>query len=274
MVRVGIFRVGYIRADISYLCRLLNRTQTHFHFENATAISNMGDPDLRGYGYSNDALVALLKPHMANYEVCVVTTSVPIEDNYFTQTVGQELIISTSYEADELVSSSKRTLEEYIALAICQELVSFEFQRVTGKHWRELFHQDTRGCIFDFAGLKEQKIAKLISCRICPESRGQLHSARIDQNVLAAVESILAMIRRPSIRKAWRKCLCSPGLSFVYGGVIVSNVVNLFSAIVMNQGTVSRSQRVFIILLFLPVILVPALVYFWMLLRYLLSRED
>jgi hypothetical protein len=44
---------------------------------------NLGNPDLFGYAYSDDAFRNLIQPHRGSYEIWVVITSVPIEDNFY-----------------------------------------------------------------------------------------------------------------------------------------------------------------------------------------------
>jgi hypothetical protein len=191
MPKVGIFSLGFLTLNVPKLCRFLNSTQKHYTFESATEITNLGRPDLNGYGYSVQKLYKFVTPHLEQYEFGVLFTLVTLEGNFFTKTLNQRIIISTFHQFDELLEKSGRSLEEYAAITIAQELISFEFQRVTGKPWNNLFHQDPRGCIFDFAGIKNQKIGKLINCSICKPCLGILGNMKH----LIEVSNAIALVR-------------------------------------------------------------------------------
>jgi len=232
----------------------------------------MGEPDLFGYGYSDNALINLVHPHMDEYDFVAVLTCVPIQDNFFTRTVGQKVIIATSYQSEELLSASERTIEEYFSLAVCQELISFEFQRVSKQHWSNLFHQDTRGCIFDFAGIKSQKLAKLKTCEICPPCKGKLASINMNDNVVYSIEAILEGIRKPSLSKAFWTSVMSPVIGFVYGGIVIGAAVNVLSSVAMGQGPLTEGQLRVIWLLLLAIPLFPMTVYGWLWFRHFRRR--
>lgn len=256
MPKVGIVSLGFVPANLDKLCKWLNRVQNHFIFEKVTEIVDLGEPDMEGYGYSDSRIEKLVNPHIGSYDFVAILTSVPIEGNYFSRTLYRRFIILTYHQSEELLVASKRTHEEYAALGIAMELTSFEFQRVTCKGWRDLFHQDPRGCLFDFAGVKSQKLFKLKNCHICDPCRGKLFSANIDQRVLSSVVHIVDSVVRPNFGKALSSCIKQPGLGFIYGGVIISTAVNLFSSFIF-QDTITRTECIFFAIIALGVLLFP-----------------
>lgn len=273
MTKVGVFSLGYLQADGNKLCKLLSAVKGPYVFEYCTEISNLGDPDLHGYAYSDDAFDALIKPHRGMYDICAVLTSVPIERNFFTRsTPDHTLIIATFYQSDELLQASGRVPEEYAALAICQELVSIEFQKISGLHWRKLFHKDPRGCLFDFAGIKQQKVAKLSRCSICDPCLGNLARKNLNRKVTTFATSLLNHIRKPTFKKALHTCVATPGLSFVYGGLVISAAVNLLSSVIMADNTLNAFQKNLTWLLVSSIVLFPVGVYIWLIFRELRRR--
>lgn len=272
MKTIGIYTVGYVPLDAEKACRLLNSCQTAFSFKAGSGIFRLGEPDLSGYGYSDQAFFDLLAPHVSESDYLVAITSVPLQGNYFTRTLGCQFIITTLFECDELLDRSGRSAEDNLALTMCQELVSFEFQRVTGKGWRELFHGDPRGCIFDFAGLKEQKVAKLRCFDICQPCRGVLAAANLNHDTVESVNRILGRIRRPSAYKALVQSVSSPHLAFIYGGIVCGALVNAVSGVLMSATDMTRSQIGVLAALLTGIPLFPAGVYAWEWLMYLRSR--
>ena len=272
MKKVGLFQLGYEVVNTTRLRKILNSVNGLYEFQVGTSISNLGDPDLFGYAYSDDAILKIVAPHKDDFDICIILTSVPIEDNFYTRTIGQEWIIVTFHQAEEVIETSGRNHVEYAALSICQELVSFEFQRVTGEGWVNLFHQDPRGCIFDFAGVKSQKVAKLRQYRICEPCSGMLRHRNLNQNVIDFANRLLSHIRRPSFKKALVSCVTTPWLSFIYGGLVIGTVVNLFSSVVMGSSQLSNIQLYFLITFASFTVIFPFGVYVSMVANELRSR--
>ena len=238
----------------------------------APRIANLGNPDINGYGYSDAAFAELVSRHADPFDVCVVVTGVPIEGNFFTRSMGDGLIISTFYQADDLLQASGRSPEAYAAMAVCQELVSMEFQRVTQRPWSDLFHQDPRGCLFDFAGIKSQKLAKLRSSTICDDCLGKLDRANVNDQVKSFARALLTKIRRPSFAHALELSVTAPGLSFAYGGLVVGAAVNLFSSVLMNPDPLTAIQRYATLGSIAAVLLFPLSVYSWLIFKELKQR--
>lgn len=203
--------------------------------------------------------------------MCLIT-SVPIEGNFYTRTIGQEWIIATYHQAEELIAASGRNHVEYAALAICQELLSFEFQRVTGEGWDKLFHQDPRGCIFDFAGIKSQKVAKLRQCIICESCSDILKDKNLSHKSIGFTNKLLSRIRKESLSKAFYYSISSPGLSFVYGGLVVGTAVNLFSSSIMSSAPISNEQKIFLSVFASLIVIFPLGVYIFMAMKDLRAR--
>jgi hypothetical protein len=273
MVTVGIYRVGYVDLDVRGTCGFLNRCQRYFAFVEGGAITTMGDPDLSSYGYSDRVFTRLLALHSKEHPVMVAVTSVPIEDNYFTRTIDDpKLIIITAFQSEEILKGSGRSPEERLAVALCAELLSFEFQRATGLSWRTLFHQDLRGCLFDFVGIKSQAIAKLRGCEICQPCKGKLAESNMDTRILQAVNRILSRIRKPSFGKALSASISSPMFAFAYGGIVVGAAVNLVSGVLLANEPLRPGQMGLASVLVLGVPLFPVVVYAWFWIAYFRSR--
>ncbi len=272
MTSVGIFLAGYSECNVNTVVRILSIPASDYTFEAGPRIQTMGNPDLYEFAYSDEALQALVRQYRDQFDICAILTAVPIDDNFYTRTVEFHTIISTSYQADELLEKSGRSLPEYYALAICQELVSLAFQLASGLQWPELFHEETRGCLFDFVRNKPDKIAKLKKCDICPQTVGLLAQHNVNDKTASFVRTVLRRIRRPSIRKSLLTSINSPVLGFVYGGLVIGFVVNVISSLVLNTSPLTQQQTHFIWLLAACIPLLPAAVYAWSWIAYLRRR--
>ena len=272
MLKVGLFPIGYNTININKVCSFFNNAQSVYQFTEATSILDLGNPDIDVYGYSDKKFESIINPHLNDYNFSVIITCAPIEGNYYTRTILDKIILITLYQSEEVVEKSKRTFEEYLIIAIAQELISFEFQRVTGKNWDDLFHKDTRGCIFDFVGIKEQKAAKLISCKICDSCRGKLSTSNLNNKILIAFEKVLLRIKKPSILKSTKKCILSPIISFIYGGIVIGAIINLFSSFITSTNQISDKQLFLLIAIASLIFLFPTVIYITDWIKYLRSR--
>lgn len=261
MITVGLFPVGYNKINIPRICKFLNNTQSVYLFKEATDILNLGTPDLGDYSYSDNAFELIINPHYKEYDFSVIITCAPLEKNYYTRTILNKIIIITFYESEEVIKESNRTEDEYLIIAISQELICFEFERVTNKSWQELFHKDTRGCIFDFVGIKSQKVAKLNTCQICESCRGKLYSSHLNNQIIKAFEKVLLKIKRPSFIKSIMQCILSPIVSFVYGGIVIGTVINLLSSFIMADNEVSYFQKTSLMILSSLIVVFPLFIY-------------
>lgn len=269
---VGVFRAGYIDADVGRVCRLLSLGRYYYSFEEATPL-NLGDPDLEGYGYSDRVFLEVLQPYFEVYHLCVVLTSVPIEENYFTRDVKRKVIVCTSHQAEEFIGSTGRTSEEYFTLSACPELLSTEFQEFTGRPWTELFHHDLRGCLFDFQGVKSQVAAYLSKVSMCDRCRSLLSEANIDHRVIKFADTLLARIRRPTFGKALGISIMSPVLGFFYGGIVLGFLVNVVSSLALGGAPPVSNQRALLVGLLAAVVAFPVLVYGYLWIGYLVRTR-
>jgi hypothetical protein len=201
-----------------------------------------------------------------------MVTSVPIEGNFFTRICDNKLVICTSHQLQELLAESGRSIEESVTLSACQGLIAQEVQRVTDTPWLDLYHPDPRGCIFDLAGVKEQRIAKMRKCEICNGCRGRLDEANIDQEVVRFVDRVLRRIKQPSFQKAVDHIFSSSILSFIYGGLVVGTAINLFSTVIMANTSPTASQKLVLYAIGLIAIGFPFAVLVWLQAKFLKSR--
>ena len=272
MKKVGLFQFGYIDGNIKVVCRILNSSGNYYDIKYVSTINNIGEPDLLDYAYSDNIFKKLIYPYLNSHDICIIMTSVPIEENYITRNIGTNIIICTSYQTQEIILLSNKSSEECAVVAILEELISIEFQSISHKQWSELFHKDPRGCLFDFSGIKNQSLAKLNSCKICPDCEAKLYSNNVPEDAIIYAKRILKRIQMPSFLKAFKKSISSPILSFIYGGVIIGVFVNIFSSLVLSTNNLNLNQRILIGILTSFIILFPIIVYIRMWFTFIIKK--
>jgi len=251
-LEILVFKLGYVGdVDMSRVTRLVNVSPTTIRLTIGDPVPNIGEPDIYGFAYSKDSLLRLF-PAMDGGVIKVGVSLAPIEGNFYTHTNGHDSIIITLYQTEEICEKAGRTREEYIAQTIVTEFLWFQYKvRKPGSHYSDLFHQDTRGCIFDFVAHKPDKVHKLKTGNIDPMCKGKLVAANVPESVVKAIEKILAGIRRPTFFGSLARSMKNPLFSFVFGGLLFGLIINTTSSLALGEFDSSSDYYVVGILLFL-----------------------
>ena len=244
MLEVGVFSTGYIGADLNKICKLLNAPRHTFKFTKAENFTALGEHDLYDYGYSDYRFNELIETYMDEYDVCVVLTIHPIEDNYFSRVTKRNIIVCTSHESFEFVKASGRSIEEYFAASTVPELLCNEYEKRTGGSPEDPFHPEVHGCAFDNSARKEQVVHYLEKLALSDTARGFFSSNNVSGRYIEYFDSMLNHIRKPSFKKALLSCFLSPILSFVYGGIIFGFLISFLSSILLSGEQFSELNAI------------------------------
>jgi len=265
MLEIYVFKLGYVGGvDLYRVARLVNAPQNIIRLIVGDAVRNIGEPNLGGIIYSKAQLFNLF-PVVDIKAIRVGITIAPLEGNFYTHTQSTNAILISLFQTDELCEKAKRTKEEYIAQTALTELLWLQYKsRKSNSHFSDLFHQDTRGCIFDFVAHKPDKIHKLKIGQIDPICKGKLVEANVPESVVTAVERIIKRIQRPSFIGSLIQGLSKPLFSFVFGGVFIGLIINTLSSLALGEFDSIRDY--FIVgFLFLLAIALAVGNYIWML---------
>ena len=258
------FKLGYVGdVDMSRVVRLVNVSPTNIHLTIGDPVPNIGEPDIYGFVYSKDSLFRVF-PVTGNGVVKVGINLAPVEGNFYTHTNGHDSIIITLYQTEEICEKAGRTREEYIAQTIVTEILWFQYKtRKPDSDYNDLFHQDTRGCIFDFVLHKPDKVHKLRTGQIDSMCKGKLVAANVPESVVKATEKILAGIRRLTFFGSLARSMQNPLFSFVFGGLLFGLIINTISSWALGEFDSSSDYYVVGILFFLVLALAVGNYIWW-----------
>ena len=154
-----IFKLGYVYdVNLQKVAKLLNISQQTLYVTVGDPVRNIGTPDdMGGFAYSDN--IFALFPQVRNGTIRVGITSSPIQNNFFSRVKGNNSVIISLSQCDELCQRAGKTKEEYIAQGIVTRLLWLLFRDTFPD--KDIYHDDTRGCIFDFCAQKQEKTYKL-----------------------------------------------------------------------------------------------------------------
>lgn len=236
-LRIIVFPLGYLWGlELNKIVNKLNKVSKSFEISIGEPIRNIGNADLYGFGYSYKRLFSFF-PKQGAETIQIGITSVPIEGNYFgNYEDGTNNIVCTLFEMDEVCEKADTTREEYVSQAILTAILWHQYKKSQpNAHHLDLFHDDVRGCLFDFCGNKLDLVTGLRAKQVDPICRGKLIGANVSENVVEEVEKALNRMRTPSFLQSIVEGMKIPLFSFLLGGLVLGLLISVTSSLLLGD---------------------------------------
>lgn len=259
-LKVAVFPLGYLwDFDLNKVVSNLNKVSKRFEIVIESPVRNIGNADLYGFGYSFKRLFSLFSQQSKD-AIQIGITAVPIENNYYGYyEEDTNKIICSLFEMDEVCAKAYTTREDYVSQAILTAILWNQYHNnQPDSDYMDLFHDDTRGCLFDFCGNKLDLVTGLRAKRIDSICRGKLVEANVSEYIIDDVEEALNQLRTPSFLQSIEEGMKIPWFSFLLGGLILGLLINVTSSLLLGDFNSSTDYYVIGILLATALILVIA----------------
>jgi len=259
-LKVVVFPLGYLwDFDLDKIISSLNKVSKSFEISIGSPVRNIGNADLYGFGYSFERLFSLFPKQNAD-TIQIGITTVPIENNYYGYyEEGTKKMVGTLFEMDEVCERAFTTREGYVSQAILTAILWNQYsENRPNSDNTDLFHDDVRGCLFDFCGNKLDLATGLRAKRIDPICRGKLIEANVSENIVDEVEEVLNKMRTPSFLQSIEEGMKSPFFSFLLGGLVLGLLINVTSSLLLGDFNSSTDYYAIAILPAIALILVIA----------------
>jgi hypothetical protein len=231
-IKIFIFKLGYVYGvDLNKVAQVMNVSSKTLHVSVGDPTRNIGSPDIGDVAYSDR--IFRIFPKVQDGTIRVGIISMPIMNNYFSRVNGSNSILISLHQSDELCQKSGKTKEAYIAQGILARVLGLMYLDSFPK--QDLYHDDTRGCIFDFCARKTEKVHKLRENMIDPICSGKLIEANVPESVLKTADKILQRLRKPSFMDILQDSFQKPLFSFIVGGLLVGVIVNASSSLILGE---------------------------------------
>jgi hypothetical protein len=237
VLKVAIFPLGYLwDFDINMVASTIHKFAKSFEISIESPVRNIGNADLYEFGFSFERLFQLF-PTRSQYTLQIGITSVPIENNdYGYYEKGKNNVLCTLFGMEEVCERAQIPYEEYVIQAILTAILWHQYHNIApDSHYMDLFHDDARGCLFDFCGNKLDLVTGLRAKRIDSICKGRLVENNVSENLIEEVEEILDQLKKPSFLQSIQEGMRIPVFSFLLGGVIISLAVNSLTSLVLGD---------------------------------------
>lgn len=151
-----------------------------------------------GWGFSDHNIENMLPNNEA--DVLIAITSVPLEDNYYARRFTNNRLCITFSEIGDFLKYENIPLENLILRVLYS--ASFIYKRFnkqvpTNVEFTSYTHDETRGCLFDMNGIKNDIIYSTNKPILCDSCIQSLRDNRIESNLIDTVKTELKKINKP-----------------------------------------------------------------------------
>ncbi|HHI4977209.1 TPA: hypothetical protein ACP5VG_004925 [Vibrio parahaemolyticus] len=156
------------------------------------------ESDLYDWAYSDAALSAQI-PSEHDSDIFVVLTSIPLEENYYTRRLHENVVVFTFFEIAKYLKFENIPLENVVKrLLYSYSLIYLRNQKriPTSYELTNFTHDDTRGCIYDMNGVKEDVVSSCHKPIVCDECCERMRREQISSETLAVVKKELKSISK------------------------------------------------------------------------------
>lgn len=181
------------------------------------------------WGYSFQTLETILTKDFDNnkYDMCIGFVDTIIENNFFAKRLrDHNIYVISFFEADELLKAENIDLFNYVLSTMYRYITRF---KLNGKY---LTHHETKGCLFDHCGNKQDIIYSSNRPILCTDCVSKIKQTAIESEYLTALSKEIKRIRKTNYYYLSDFIKKHPYISILIG-LVSSFIVNILSDIVM-----------------------------------------
>lgn len=219
--------LGYQR-HLDKIKKLQKYRSKLFHIIGCIEIRQLPPSDL-DWAYSDSIICNLLSANNvdnSDVDLCLCFIDHPIEDNYFMRDLSQfdsKTVLCSFFQTEDIFAAKNVDLFNYVHGIVLNNLVQIAtLHEVDEKHF---LHDDTRNCLFDMCGIKEDVAIKYSAPKLCTSCISKIESSAVDKN-------FLPLLNREF--KSFKKMLFYRILDFIKQRPILAIVVTSIFTIVIN----------------------------------------
>lgn len=183
--------------------RIRNWKSTLFEIVNIQTIVNLPESDVHDF-YLDQKFA---KDQLSKLVQCPIETDIAIGiiayrfvDNFFIHRLGAKRVILSLYGINDLLSRESISTDNFILKHIYEVLaLKLLFNDIDNDEVPSVVHRDTRGCLLDFNGDKQDVIFNTEQPKLCDTCKSEFKRRQIDANIVSDFERELKRINKPRV---------------------------------------------------------------------------
>lgn len=187
------------------------------------------------WGYSDSSLLELISRKISeesDYTLCFI--DYPLQSNFFVRRLSKNVGVATFYETSNIFSESNIELKNFILLQIYKIVILSKLDIGNGmEEILQHYHDETRGCLFDMCGLKEDIVISATNPKICHDCESKLRKTLLDLDFFDTLTKELKQIKKTIYFRMTDWIKKHPFLA-LFIAISSSLIINILSAFIYD----------------------------------------
>jgi len=223
--------IGHIDKVVDFEL-IQNHKSNFFVIEELNRISDLPPPRKNdGYldvVYSVEEITSIMSNIQCN-DICIGIMNYRFVDNFYMHRINNKTMCISIAGLEQILMSREISLENFIIKNIYEV---FSFYKIFGSTLigdvYEFVHEDTRGCLFDLNGDKNDILYNTEKPIICNECLSKMNKKALPTNFVDSIKLELETINKPLLKRIELFIKKYPLLS-ILATIIFSTMINILS---------------------------------------------
>jgi hypothetical protein len=162
------------------------------------AVQHLPVMDGEDWGYTCETLRKIVVNDSRNSDFTVAITGDRLDDNYYIHRLGSRACVMSYFMLTDVIQRNGNTVENFVLRNIyVLEAIYRQHGESLVNDDRSFVHDDTRGCLFDMNGWKENIVFSMHRPILCHECAARLKSKSLPTRYVDLLTSEINRIRKP-----------------------------------------------------------------------------
>lgn len=211
---------------------------------NTMSLKIDGKSDGNNWCFTDDNLNKQIPKRNHNEDIVIAITNVPLELNYYVRRFDDNRVCLTYYEMADILQNKNIPLENLLFRFLYTSTIILKFsdgKLPLSSDILNFFHDDTRSCIFDFNGIKNDVVYSLnkpIICHSCIEKYTTQSQSRIENELIAKISKEIKRIKKTKYNQIVDFVKLYPIVSLILSSVlaiILGTIGSIFATIIWEK---------------------------------------
>ena len=221
--KISLIKLGHV-GHLFKLNTIKNWNSDIFEISNIQSIERLPETEVEDYYLDQKFDV----DQLSNLIICPDDSDIAVGvmayrfiDNFYMHRIGKNCVIISLYGISDILTRENISMENFI-LKQLYEISAFKclFVDISTDEVYSIVHGDTRGCIFDLNGDRQDIIYNTEKPKICDSCKNEFRTRQIDSNIISKLEKELKRVKKPITQRIEKFVRKYPLLSMIVTGLI------------------------------------------------------
>ncbi|PKP20336.1 MAG: hypothetical protein CVU05_09375 [Bacteroidetes bacterium HGW-Bacteroidetes-21] len=169
-----------------------------------------------------------------NSDIAVAIMPYRFIDNFYMHRISNNCVVISLYGIPEILEIDNISTENFILKQIYEICaIKYLVKDISSSDVYEFVHRDTRGCIFDLNGDREDILYNTEKPIICESCKDTFKKKQINSTTISTLEKELKKIKKPLILRIERRIKKYPFAAIIISGLIAISL-NLIASLIWD----------------------------------------